>query len=146
MKKKLYLAVLAIGLSVLATPSRAAEEAIAPPAPMPPGCSPSTTLTLVVSQYHLDLIDKAPVCLRRKSPVFTIRVVVAGNVEEIGDVTVGQKQPASPRPVTIEGNYDSTNGTLLVFVQGDLEVDDVFKYFIRVEGVGLIDPRIRIIP
>jgi hypothetical protein len=135
MKKKIYLAVVAVALSVLATPVYAQRD-----------CADSTTVTLLVSKYQLNLIDKAPVCITVARPVFAIRVVVAGNVQEMGKVKVSQKKSQVPRPITIDGDYDSASKLLLVSLSGTLNEGEVFEYFIEVEGVGSLDPKIRIIP
>jgi hypothetical protein len=135
MKKKIYLAIFAVALSMLATPGHAQEN-----------CAPSTTLTLLVSNYQLNLIDKAPVCIKPSEPKFLIRVVVAGNVEGMDEVKVNWKKSQEPGATKIKGIYDSAGKMLFVFIEGELNVDEVFEYLIEVEGVGILDPKIRIIP
>jgi hypothetical protein len=141
MKNKIYLGIFAIALSMLATPGQAQE------------CADSTTLTLLVSKYQLNLIDKAPVCITPTKTGFAIRVVIAGNIE-VKNVTVGQKVPEKPeepeklfKPVEITGVYDKSSRNLTVTVSGnEIEAGEVFYYLINVEGVGILDPKIRVIP
>jgi len=135
MKKKIYLAIFAVALSMVAAPGYGQ-----------PPCTESTKLTMVVNKYHLVLNEKVPVCLRLPLPAtFTIRIVDAADMIGNGDVSVVQKDRSPEPQVTIVGENGSISNRVSVTVDGKAEVGDVFDYFIYVDGVGLLDPKIRII-
>ena len=143
MKKKLYLAVLAIALSVLATPSQAQE------------CARARSLLLTVYTYHLDLNDRMPVCVTLSdidngTAEFRIRIQDRDHLVFLGSVKIEAKNSEDAK-INISGINDKEFNEIIVkvsLVNDSIRpaLDEEYEYFIQVDGVGILDPRIRIIP
>ena len=107
-------------------------------------CANLPGMLLRIDTYHIELNDKRPICVIVGGE-FNIRINDPSNLVESGKVKVRQKDLSSPPKITIEGaNYDPD--LLKVAVDGDPEGEEYFDFWIEVEGVGKLDPRIRVIP
>lgn len=107
-------------------------------------CPPPNALILRVGKYEMDLQDKRPICVTVPG-TFAIKIVnPAGSGISIdpGDVTVKEKQGIN---VTIEGSNSGTTNKLDVVISGTADIDDEFDFLIAVEGVGILDPKVRVV-
>jgi hypothetical protein len=112
-------------------------------------CANLPGMRLTAKENHLSLNDNAPICVTRNDDGtidFTFRITIANPVEvNSGEVTVRQKD-TSPNPqVEIEGDNVSPTNRVTVRVQGEAELQDEFSYLIEVEGIGLLDPKVRVV-
>jgi len=110
-----------------------------------PDCPPLNNLKLTVDEYHLSLNDKRPICVTLPG-TFKITIHQPGNATVAigaGDVTVRAKESTG---LTIDGSNDAPINKVTVNVDGDADADDIFAFWIEVEGVGTLDPRVRVIP
>jgi hypothetical protein len=119
-----------------------------------PTCANRADLKLTVKKYHIDLNDKRPVCVE-VGEEFEIQIVNphdGGHDVEQGHVTVQQKTDEKKAVMIIDGKNDSAIKRMTVSVnlasgmtEKDYKVGDEFSFWIRIEGVGTLDPRIRVI-
>jgi hypothetical protein len=94
----------------------------------------------------LDFNDHAnarkPICVKLGGS-FKIRVITIGGLTlEPGDVVVQAKSSNGP---TIEGTNDPASNKVTVEVNGVADVGDEFGFIIDVDGVGILDPMVRIV-
>jgi hypothetical protein len=110
-----------------------------------PDCPPLAGLKLTVGEYHISLNDNRPICVELPGS-FTIKIVSPpglGFPISSGDVTVEGKGGGD---VTIDGdNEEAPINKLKVVVDGTADEDDIFEFWIRVAGVGELDPKVRVV-
>lgn len=120
-----------------------------------PKTSGNNALKLTIDEYHLSLNNKKPICIPMGGSV-NVRIHQPGNstvVIEQGDVTAAQKDGA---PFIISGiNADDEYLTLTAtpFPNGggdetscdDGTDDECAKFWIKVKGVGELDPKVRVV-
>ena len=109
-------------------------------------CPPLTGVHITAKENHLSLNDNAPICvpLGNDGTVdYTFQIKVVPQAEQQFAVSVKQKESAT---VTIEGNNADDPTKVSVRVQGPAEIDDEFGYIIHAEGIGELDPKVRVIP
>lgn len=134
MNSKLFSVIVMLAIGLAAAPRGADAQACA-----------QADIMLMVGKYHLSLNDKTPICVSVPG-TFTIRIQNppnSGVSVGVGDVTAKGKSTAG---LTIEGKNDPTVNKLRVTVEGEAEVDDEYEFLIKVAGVGLLDPTVRVIP
>lgn len=108
-------------------------------------CPPLTNLVLSVGEYHLSLNDKRPICVTSPG-TFQIMINEIGNPEEpitMGAATVEAK---ASNGVTIKGNNGAAVGKITVDVGPGGEPDQIISFWIKVDKVGILDPKVRVIP
>ena len=113
-------------------------------------------LKLTVAEYHLSINNKKPICIAMGIPV-NVKIHIPGNsdiVLEKGDVTAEQKYGA---PFKISGDNSIEADTLKLSIEafdtdpgddsecGDETEDECGKFWIKVKGVGELDPRVRVV-
>lgn len=109
-----------------------------------PECPPPNELRLTVGQYQLSLDEKKPICVTVPG-TFKIKIFNPPNSGvEIGsgDVTVEAKSSAG---LSIEGSNDAPVNKITVEVGGSAEKGDEFGFLITVEGIGVLDPKVRVV-
>ena len=117
-------------------------------------CANLPGMKLTITKYSIDLNDKRPVCVRVGGE-FKIQIVNpqdGGHEVSGGDVTVEQKIDKDETVMLISGDNKSPVNKVTVNVKlaegktdNDYEKGDEFEFWIRIKGVGTLDPRIRII-
>jgi len=110
-----------------------------------PLCPAPNNLKLTVDQYELKLSDKVPICVTSPG-TFKIAIHQPGNATVTigaGDVTVKAKEETG---LKIEGNNNAPINKITVTVEGDAEPGDIFEFWIEVKNVGILDPKVRVIP
>ena len=143
MIRRILLASAVLVLSIFAAPAHA-----------DPNCAKLTQMTLTVEKYHLDLNDSRPVCITVPG-AFKINIKNLPNTGVTvgaGDVTVVQKNDPAEASVIIEG-VNGADGSPVNKVAVEVrpvagknvETDDEFEFWIHVEGVGKLDPRIKVV-
>jgi len=96
---------------------------------------------LKIDAHTLDFSEKIPVCVRRNG-TFRIKLIPLNNYPlDYDDVTVRQKAGWTK----IKKKSVNGQGVMVVDV-GNFQVGTDPAYKIRVAGVGVLDPRVRIIP
>jgi hypothetical protein len=115
-------------------------------------CEASGTLKLRVTQYHLVLMPKIPVCVAVSAGVegkFKITILPvggSGSAVNLKDADVWEKHDSSP--VTIRGGNDSVSNQIDVVVTLKtgrvIEVGNEFEFWITIKDVGKLDPRVRV--
>ncbi|MDH5501849.1 MAG: hypothetical protein OEY72_12195 [Gammaproteobacteria bacterium] len=94
---------------------------------------------LLIDNHTLALSEEEPVCVKRNG-VFRIKLVAGeGYTLDTSKVTVSQKEGG----IKIEKENVIGNDVMKVRV-GAFPIDSVPEYTITVEGVGILDPRVRI--
>jgi hypothetical protein len=117
-----------------------------------PSCANLPGLKLTVKKYSIDLNDNRPVCITVPGEFkITINNPPGGDhTVNGGDVTVRQKVEAEDATVLINGANESPVNKLTVevkLVEGkSFDEYDEFEFWIDVEGVGILDPRIKVVP
>jgi biopolymer transport protein ExbD len=112
-------------------------------------CANLPGMRLTAKQNHLSLNDNAPICVTLKEDGtidFMFKITIANPVQvNAGEVRVRQKD-SSPQPqVEITGDNVSPVNKIKVHVQGTGELDDEFGFLIEVDGIGLLDPTVRVV-
>jgi hypothetical protein len=117
-----------------------------------PSCANLPGMLLTIKQYSIDLNDNRPVCITVPGE-FKITIVNppgGGHSVTGGDVTVRQKADAEDAAVLIEGDNQSPVNKLTVKVEGvpgkSISEGDEFEFWIDINNVGKLDPRIRVVP
>jgi hypothetical protein len=110
----------------------------------PNDCAKMTTLRLTVDEYRLSLNNKKPICVAVPG---TFKIVIrqpANSTVTIGagDVTVTAKASTG---LTINGSNTAPVNKVTVTVDGDADIDDEFGFWINVNGVGKLDPKVRVV-
>ena len=110
-------------------------------------CANLPGLKLTVKEYHLDLNDNRPICVTVPGEFkITIHNPPGSGVSVgSGEASVGQKDDSDEPDVVIFGDNTSPTNKISVYLQGDAKVDDEFEFWINVEGVGMLDPKVRVI-
>jgi len=110
-------------------------------------CANLPGLMLTVKEYHLDLNDNRPICVTVPGEFKIIIHSPPGSGVSVGsgEVSVGQKDDSDEPDVVIFGDNTSPTNKISVYLEGDAEVGDEFEFWINVEGVGMLDPRVRVI-
>ena len=115
-------------------------------------CPLPALMELEVGKYHLLLKAKDPICITVPGE-FNIKIdnpSYSGVTVGAGDVTVRQKDDPATAKVLISGDNTSPVNWLNVKVEpatGEtVYPDDEFDFWIDVKGVGILDPRIRVVP
>ena len=108
-------------------------------------CANLPGMLLRIDTYHIDLNDKRPICVTVPGE-FKIKIIAPNGMIEADQVTVAHKDPANPPPVTIVGSNEDSADELVVKVEGDPGNEEFFEFWIKIENVGKLDPRIRVIP
>ena len=109
-------------------------------------CPPLTAMLITAKENHLSLNDNAPVCvpLNEDGTVdYTFQLKVVPQANPPVAVSVEQKGSAT---VTIEGNNADDPAKVSVHVHGPAALGDEFSYIIYAEGIGMLDPKVRVIP
>jgi hypothetical protein len=107
-------------------------------------CPGPEKMKLDVGLYSLGLQEKKPICVLLGG-AFKIEIKVQNNsgiTLEKGDVTAEQKLGSS---VMIEGSNAVDEDELVVWVTGDLPDDPIGQFWIKVKGVGELDPKVRVV-
>ncbi len=107
-------------------------------------CADVAALRLIVDKYHLRLNDKRPICITVPGK-FKIKIkqpAGASVTVNAGDVTVTEKTGSA---LDIEGDNAAVANKVRVEVDGPALVEEEFDFWIKVEGVGELDPRVRVI-
>jgi hypothetical protein len=107
-------------------------------------CAMMADIKLTVQKYHLDLNDRQPICVTVPGE-FTIKIhnpLGSGVTVGSGDVVAEAKPGTS---ITIDGDNASPINKLKIQVDGTADPDDEFEFWIRVEGVGELDPTVRVV-
>ena len=109
-----------------------------------PDCPPSASLQLTIGEYHISLNDNRPICVSLPG---TINITIKdppgfGYEVDAGEVTAEAKFEGD---VTIVGNNNSPTNKLKIEVDGTADPNDVFAFWIKVEGVGELDPKVRVV-
>lgn len=110
----------------------------------PPECPPPNELRLIVGQYQLNLNEKKPICVTVPG-TFKIRIINPPNSDVnigVGEVTVEAKSGAG---LSITGSNAAAVKKVTVVVAGSAEKGDEFSFLIRVAGVGVLDPKVRVV-
>jgi hypothetical protein len=141
MKKNIYLALFPLAMAMLALASCTQNPSVSPCIDAP--------LNLTIQQYHIVLNEKRPVCVRLPLPAtFTIRINDPRNIVDPGDVSIKEKPDV--KEVTIRDTNISAEEVLTVEVKEvkgyNAKAETEYEYLIEVKGVGLLDPKVRIIP
>ena len=112
-------------------------------------CANLPGMRLTAKQNHLSLNDNAPICVTLKEDGtidFMFKITIANPVQVSADeVRVRQKDTSSDPQVTITGANVSPSNKVTVHVQGTGELGDEFGFLIEVDGVGLLDPTVRVV-
>ena len=119
-----------------------------------PDCAEMVQLKLTVDKYHLELNDKRPICMTVPG-MFKIKIKNVPNSSVTvgdGDVTVVQKDDPAEASVLING-INGANGSPVNKVDVEIKLapdknvsyGDEFEFLIHVEGVGTLDPRIKVV-
>jgi hypothetical protein len=112
-------------------------------------CTGAGVLKLKVDKYHLVLVEKRPICITVPGEFkIKIKPLLGSTVDiHVGEVTVEEKSTSSP--VTIRGTNDPVANKIVVKVElksdKSVDPDDEFDFWIRVDGIGLLDPRVRVV-
>jgi hypothetical protein len=107
-------------------------------------CAKQTDLKLTVDENQLSLNDKKPICITVPG-TFKIVIHQPGNATVTigaGDVTVSAKASTG---LTISGNNNAPVNKITVTVDGEADIDDEFGFWINVDGVGKLDPKVRVV-
>ena len=109
-----------------------------------PVCPPPDKLNLKVGQYSLDLQDKRPICVVLGGS-FTLNIKTTSGVSVgLDDVKVKQKEGASVK-ISGRNNVDKKYVVVKVEKVGDEPVDPLDDFWIEVNGVGTLDPIVRVV-
>jgi hypothetical protein len=117
---------------------------VSPSSAQAPGCPPAANLILTIDQYHLSLSDKQPICVSLPGTI-SIKIHQPGNSSVsigAGDVTAAAKESTG---LMIEGNNNAPINKLKINVSGTAQVGDEFAFLIDVKGVGVLDPKVRVV-
>lgn len=107
-------------------------------------CAKLKHMKLEIDEYHLVLDSKKPICTKVPN-TFIIKIhnpLNSDHVIEKGDVSVMQKADS---PLTITGSNDDERLELKVEVSGTSSVGAEAKFLIEVDGVGILDPKVRVV-
>ena len=107
-------------------------------------CAKLKHMKLKIDEYHLELDSRKPICTKVPN-TFIINIhnpLNSDHVIEKGDVTVTQKEGST---LTITGSNDDERLELKIHVSGTLNVGPDAKFLIKVEDVGLLDPKVRVV-
>ncbi len=111
---------------------------------LPPDCPAPDRLILHVAKYELGFNEKKPVCVTT-SDNFKIKIVGPGSRPAgiaAGDVVVEGKKCDG---LTITGNNSANKNKITVEVDGNAAINYECEFLIRVEGVGILDPKVRVV-
>ena len=115
-----------------------------------PACPPAADLKLTVGKYYLNLNDKRPICVTVPGN-FKITIKIqqnSGIVINAGDVTAKGKpkdDDTTQNDVTIKGDNALDKEKLAIDVGGSAQIDEKFEFWIKVKGVGKLDPIVRVV-
>ena len=124
---KIHAVAICLGVFAVSTSANAAQCPASP--------------TLKIDKHTLDFNEHVPICVY-SGGTFEIRLIPISNYTlNHEDVTV--KEKAGPTPISKESV--SNQGVMTVRV-GNLTVGEEYGYEITVKDVGVLDPRVRIIP
>tara|TARA_R110002096_G_scaffold29497_1_gene88688 strand:+ start:2611 stop:3123 length:513 start_codon:yes stop_codon:yes gene_type:complete len=107
-------------------------------------CAKLKHMKLKIDEYHLVLDSRKPICTKIPN-TFIINIhnpLNSDHVIEKGDVSVMQKEGS---PLIISGSNDDERLELKVQVSGNANVGANAKFLIKVEGVGVLDPKVRVV-
>lgn len=110
-------------------------------------CANLPGMKLTVKELHIDLNDNRPVCIAIPGEFnITIHNPPGSGVSVgSGDVTAQQKDDSPDPDVTIDGDNVSPTNMLTVEVAGDAVPGGIYEFWIFVEGVGALDPKVEIV-
>ena len=134
---------------IIAASTIAAALMLASPATAEHHCAHLPDLMLIVKRNELRLNDNRPVCVTVPGK-FVIKIhnpPGSGHDVGPGDATArGKLDGTEPPPsATMAGNNSDNEALLAVDVSGSANIGDEFKFWISVEGVGTLDPTVRVI-
>ena len=109
-------------------------------------CADLDSLELKVRPGQLVLKDKSdedfPACMVPGS-TFSIEVKASGGADVgVGDVTANE---VGGSPLAISGNNEGDKDWLVINVTSNATPGTIVKYEIHVEGIGMLDPRVRVV-
>jgi hypothetical protein len=110
----------------------------------PPDCPNGGELKLTVGLYELSLNEKKPICVTVPGE-FKIKIhnpQSSGVSVGAGDATVGGKSTGG---ITINGSNDAPVNKITVVLNGTADLGDEFEFWINVEGVGKLDPKVKVV-
>lgn len=106
-------------------------------------------MRLTAKQNHLSLNDNTPVCVTREADGtinFWFKIKIAEPVQVVaGQVTVVQKDNSAQPQVEIKGDNLSPTNKVSIHVTGTADDGDEFQYYIKVAGIGVLDPTVRVV-
>jgi hypothetical protein len=110
-------------------------------------CKGPDKFDLTVKKYHLDLNEHKPVCVTVPGTVLIHIKNPSGGGHDVnaGEVSVRQKEPGNP-DVQISGDNSDDEEYLKITINGTASVNDEFRFLITVKHVGVLDPRVRVVP
>lgn len=110
-------------------------------------CANLPGMKLTVKELHIDLNDNRPVCVAIPGEFnITIHNPPGSGVSVgSGDVTAKEKDDSADPDVTIRGDNVSPTNMLTVKVDGDAVPGGIYEFWIFVEGVGALDPKVEIV-
>ncbi len=110
-------------------------------------CANLPGMKLTVKELHIDLNDNRPVCTTVPGEFkITIHNPPGSGISVgSGDVTAKQKDDSPDPAVTIDGDNVSPTNKLTIKVEGDASPGDIYEFWIFVEGVGVLDPKVEIV-
>lgn len=134
MKTKIISTLLVLAVSVTAAPTYADDH-----------CAKKAKLELEVDKYLLKLTEKKkPICVTAPGS-FKIKIVQPSDPSvnvPAGAARVHEKEGSA---LEIRGDNANVVNKIKVTVTGTADVGDEFDFLIEVDGVGILDPRIKII-
>ena len=113
-------------------------------------CADVPNIRLTAAQNHLWLnSNNKPVCVSPDADgmidhTFVIKIMNPVEVSA-GDVTVIHKGDDEDPAVTITGDNSQPANKVTIRIEGEADVDDIFDYLIDVDGIGVLDPRVRVV-
>jgi len=107
------------------------------------GCD-HQNLKLLLAVNKIQLVPKVKKCVKAGTE-YTMTITVTGTDLNIsaGDVTIEPKEDNDPEWLSSENSPDA--GKLKFTVGKDEPKDAEYSYFIKVEGVGTLDPIVKVV-
>ena len=100
-------------------------------------------LKLILAVNKMQLVPKAKKCVRAGTE-YTMTIIAGNNLNiSAGDVTTDPKEEDGPDWLSRENSPDA--GELKFTVAKDELENAEYSYFIKVEGVGTLDPIVKVV-
>ena len=115
------------------------------------GCNGSALPKLWIGKHHISLSQTKMICIRQGDRIRIKVKFINGLPDAIkNDIAnhLGADEKANSNIDIIEGQhvYDATNEVYEIKVDPNVNVGDEGAFWIKVDGVGTLDPRVKIIP